>query len=409
MAKKILDNSGLSHLWAKLKEKFALKSHNHTKSDITDFPSSMPASDVYDWAKASNKPTYTASEVGAVPVTTGFGQNLSSVTSSNDNSISGTQARYSTSNATGKPTGTDHSLFQMAYNDSWKAQIAMDWRTNKMYIRVCTNGTWSSWREMAGVDNIPSLSDYAKTSEILNIDSGLETGGTIGQVLESLDRYKVDVVEGKSLSTNDFTDALKTKLNALPTNDTLSSTYAKKSDISSVYKFMGVKSSANLDLSSIEVGSVYNVTTSFTTDANFIEGAGKTYPAGTNIVCVLDNVSSGSKAWDVLGSTYDLSNYATQDDLNKYILLENAKTTATADSIVKRDSSGHITGNYIKGTWLYTSSATEKALSGAKGVAVLGTDGYIYYRTLANLKSDLSVPTITLTENSDGTVDVSIT
>lgn len=39
--------------------------HKHTKSQITDFPTSMPASDVYPWAKASSKPTYTASEVGA--------------------------------------------------------------------------------------------------------------------------------------------------------------------------------------------------------------------------------------------------------------------------------------------------------------------------------------------------------
>ena len=37
--------------------------HTHTKSEITDFPSSMPASDVYDWAKASNKPSYSASEI----------------------------------------------------------------------------------------------------------------------------------------------------------------------------------------------------------------------------------------------------------------------------------------------------------------------------------------------------------
>lgn len=43
--------------------------HTHTKSQITDFPSSMPASDVYSWAKASSKPTYTASEVGARPNT----------------------------------------------------------------------------------------------------------------------------------------------------------------------------------------------------------------------------------------------------------------------------------------------------------------------------------------------------
>lgn len=41
--------------------------HTHTKSQITDFPTSMPASDVYSWAKQSSKPSYSASEVGAVP------------------------------------------------------------------------------------------------------------------------------------------------------------------------------------------------------------------------------------------------------------------------------------------------------------------------------------------------------
>ena len=41
--------------------------HKHTKSEITDFPTSMPASDVPSWAKQSAKPTYTASEVGAAP------------------------------------------------------------------------------------------------------------------------------------------------------------------------------------------------------------------------------------------------------------------------------------------------------------------------------------------------------
>jgi hypothetical protein len=45
----------------------APSSHNHTKSQISDFPSSMPASDVYAWAKASSKPSYSYSEVGAAP------------------------------------------------------------------------------------------------------------------------------------------------------------------------------------------------------------------------------------------------------------------------------------------------------------------------------------------------------
>ena len=44
--------------------------HTHTKNEITDFPTSLPASDVSEWAKATSKPSYTASEVGALPSTT---------------------------------------------------------------------------------------------------------------------------------------------------------------------------------------------------------------------------------------------------------------------------------------------------------------------------------------------------
>jgi len=43
--------------------------HTHTKSQITNFPSSMPASDVYAWAKASTKPSYSWSEIGSKPST----------------------------------------------------------------------------------------------------------------------------------------------------------------------------------------------------------------------------------------------------------------------------------------------------------------------------------------------------
>lgn len=39
--------------------------HKHTKNQITDFPNSLPASDVYAWAKAASKPSYTYLEVGA--------------------------------------------------------------------------------------------------------------------------------------------------------------------------------------------------------------------------------------------------------------------------------------------------------------------------------------------------------
>lgn len=42
----------------------ANSSHTHKKADITDFPTSMPASDVKAWAKADTKPSYSKSEVG---------------------------------------------------------------------------------------------------------------------------------------------------------------------------------------------------------------------------------------------------------------------------------------------------------------------------------------------------------
>lgn len=48
---------------------FTPSSHTHTKSQITDFPSSMPASDVYAWAKASSKPSYSWSEITGKPST----------------------------------------------------------------------------------------------------------------------------------------------------------------------------------------------------------------------------------------------------------------------------------------------------------------------------------------------------
>lgn len=38
--------------------------HKHVKADITDFPTSMPASDVSAWAKAASKPSYNFSELG---------------------------------------------------------------------------------------------------------------------------------------------------------------------------------------------------------------------------------------------------------------------------------------------------------------------------------------------------------
>lgn len=58
----------ISALWNYIKGKadkvYSALGHKHTKAEITDFPSSMPANDVQAWAKAKTKPSYSKSEVG---------------------------------------------------------------------------------------------------------------------------------------------------------------------------------------------------------------------------------------------------------------------------------------------------------------------------------------------------------
>lgn len=83
--------------------------------------------------------------------------------------------------------------------------------------------------------------------------------------------------------------------------------------VGSMYTAKGSTAFASLPaLGSVEVGDVYNVTDAFTTTADFIEGEGKSYPAGTNVVCVSD---SGTKKWDALGAMVDLSGYVLASDL----------------------------------------------------------------------------------------------
>lgn len=80
------------------------------------------------------------------------------------------------------------------------------------------------------------------------------------------------------------------------------------------------------------LGNVYNVSEQFTTTANFIEGAGKTYPAGTNIVVV--KAVDDSYKFDVLAGFVDLSPYAKTTDIN-------AKLDKKVDKVTGKDLSAN--------------------------------------------------------------------
>lgn len=81
---------------------------------------------------------------------------------------------------------------------------------------------------------------------------------------------------------------------------------AIRSAITGVYTPKGSIAFASLPVPVAgKVGWVYNIKDAFTTDNHFIEGEGRDYPAGTNVVCA--EISAGDYGWDVLAGTIDLT------------------------------------------------------------------------------------------------------
>jgi hypothetical protein len=81
---------------------------------------------------------------------------------------------------------------------------------------------------------------------------------------------------------------------------------AIKNAITGVYTPKGSIAFASLPVPVAgKAGWVYNIKDAFTTDNHFIEGEGRDYPAGTNVVCA--EISAGDYGWDVLAGTIDLT------------------------------------------------------------------------------------------------------
>ena len=131
--------------------------------------------------------------------------------------------------------------------------------------------------------------------------------------------YKSEIAE------SDLSAALKKVLDGKAAKATtldgygITDAYTKEqldAKISAVYKPAGTVAFNSLPAATVDIlGNVYNVSDDFTTDAKFVEGAGKKYPAGTNVVVI----STGDSAYkyDVLSGVFDLTPYAKTADVNK--------------------------------------------------------------------------------------------
>ena len=149
-----------------------------------------------------------------------------------------------------------------------------------------------------------SLGDYAKIENSI-IDNVIYNRAVIKDGKPTETGFELNIVNpiisGNAPSCEAVNDALqlkadKTQLNNYVTTTTADSTYAKKSDISNVYKFKGTKTNyADLPTTNRVTGDVWNI---INADAEHGIKAG-------------DNVAWNGTAWDNLSGTVDLSAYAT--------------------------------------------------------------------------------------------------
>ena len=112
--------------------------------------------------------------------------------------------------------------------------------------------------------------------------------------------------------------------------------------------------------------------------------------AGTrHNIALVGNDGSQDIAFRIINdnNTDDKKYVFAYNDATDTIIMRPAVSCGTSLSV-----SGNITGRYITGTWLQTTEATDLNKT-AKKVAVLDDSGWVYYRTPAELKSDMGVVT----------------
>ena len=125
---------------------FTPSSHTHTKSQITDFPTT------WDWSNVANKLIEGSNSAGP-----------KDCNSSLTNGI-----YYYTSNGPATSIGAstnDGALFHQKYSDTWISQIAQDYRNGNLFVRGKNNGTWQAWKKIATVDLIPTTIAWENVTE----------------------------------------------------------------------------------------------------------------------------------------------------------------------------------------------------------------------------------------------------
>ena len=162
-----------------------------------------------------------------------------------------------------------------------------------------------------------------------DFEADLATTDYVDENGGKIDKIKVNNVE-QTITNKAVNITVPEDLDDL--TNTGSDPYAKMSDVESAQvgalKPKGSVAFASLPaLTAANLNTYYNVTDSFTTTADFIEGAGKSYPAGTNVAIINTGTdASPVYKYDAMVGMTDLTGYWDKTELV-------AITTAQVDSL----------------------------------------------------------------------------
>lgn len=157
-------------------------------ADVSGAPASLPASDVYPWAKAASKPTYTAAEVGAVALN-GGGYVSGSINASaylTANTLRSEAALYPTISFV-KTNDNSESLLIVAGNNLYYRPVASDATNRLVYHSGNFNpsskldkSVWDEAFELKTVDGVRVISaklDFLSVAGISAYATGPSSGG----------------------------------------------------------------------------------------------------------------------------------------------------------------------------------------------------------------------------------------
>lgn len=156
--------------------------------------------------------------------------------------------------------------------------------------------------------------------------------------------------------------------------------------MTSVYTPKGSVAFANLPaLSAANLNCVYNVTDSFTTTSSFVEGAGKSYPAGTQVAIVnTGTASSPVYKYDAFSGMVDLSAYDTHISNSDIHVTASLKNTWSAKQDAISDLSTIRTGAAAGATAVQPAAISDMATQ-----TWVGNQGFLKANDIAG-KADLS-------------------